>query len=355
MRYDLLFNRLKINPSKIFQTAFIGDNKIARDNETIWIMEEIFKTQWVGYWFAQWENLEHDFSQTKIFLYGRDKNRRQRWESEWEIWWTSSETFFDTWKSHNLKYWKYCHPNCDCWRFIEIGNSVFMQYVMESSERKKMDSHNIDFWWWLERILLACSVWISNIFLTDAYIDNIILLEKLTWVDYVDNLESFEIIVDHVKSISFLIKDWCRPWNKEQWYFLRRLIRRLSVRLINLNILNSDTLKGLIKNNAKIYTWTTYSFDEHEDEIYKILSEEANKFKISIQKLDWILDKLMKSDISVDAKLIFELKATHWIPTEISIERVKSMGFEVDEVELIQYVKDHENISRQWADTRFKL
>lgn len=85
-----------------------------------------------------------DFSTQRIFQY-TDKNRWQRGKVVGEIGGPDTETFYDTGKEHDTAFGPYCHPNCDCGRFIEIGNSVFMQYKLTETGREKMDRQNVDF------------------------------------------------------------------------------------------------------------------------------------------------------------------------------------------------------------------
>ena len=161
--FEFLTKELKINPKKLYVTVFRGnkDIGIAQDKESVGIWKELFVNAGI-------EAKDIDFSEKKgmqngrIFYYDDTKN-----------WWSrsgipknmpigepggpDSEVFYDlglNLKHHENSSWKnqVCHVNCDCGRFIEIGNSVFMEYVKTEKGFEKLPQKNVDFGGGLERI-----------------------------------------------------------------------------------------------------------------------------------------------------------------------------------------------------------
>ena len=146
-----------------------------------------------------------------------------------------SEVFYDFATPHDAKYGKECHPNCDCGRFLEIGNAVFMQYIKLDPSTSSgqaafglLPKQNVDFGGGLERIAAASNN-DPDIFNTDAFEEITTLLEHYSdGKSYIDSryTRSFRIVADHIRAAAFMIADGVRPSNSERGYILRRLIRR---------------------------------------------------------------------------------------------------------------------------------
>jgi alanyl-tRNA synthetase len=233
--FEFLIEELGLDINRIYQSVYVGDGqKIKKDEEAVLILKDIYKKYGViaeegpettgkG---ESGSGQKIDFSLQKIFAY-RDKNWWKRGEAVGELGGPDSETFFDTGQEHDPKFGPYCHPNCDCGRFVEIGNSVFMQYKKTESGWEELENKNVDFGGGLERIAMAINN-CNNIFEIDSLKELIKKIEKLSGLKYEDNKKYFEIIADHIKSSVFLMGDDKRlsPSNTDQGYIIRRLLRR---------------------------------------------------------------------------------------------------------------------------------
>lgn len=123
-------------------------------------------------------------------------------------------------------------------RFLEIGNSVFIQYVKKGEEIKELTQKNVDFGGGLTRLTAATNN-DSDIFNLDIFDEAKSILEKLSKVEYLTNKGAsiaYRIILDHIQAATFLIGDGVLPGNKDQQYFVRRLIRRAIMAGHKLNI-----------------------------------------------------------------------------------------------------------------------
>src|SRR5690606_22083123 len=122
-----------------------------------------------------------------------------------------------------------CHMNCDCGRFIELGNSVFIQYKKVSDTKlAELPQKNVDFGGGLERILAAVNK-TPDVFATDLFAGSVSKVGEKFEVNYGKNIEankSMKIIPDHMRAAHALISSGIMPGNKEHGYVLRRLIRR---------------------------------------------------------------------------------------------------------------------------------
>jgi alanyl-tRNA synthetase len=253
---------------------------------------------------------------------------------------------------HDPKYGK-CHPNCDCGRFLEIGNNVFMQYKKEDdgsfSELPKM---NVDFGGGLERILAAADN-DQDIFNTDVFAHIVKEVEKITSSSYVEekNKPTIRVIADHIRASVFLIKNDVYPSNKEQGYVLRRLLRRA---LLKLRSLKPDFKSADVSNIAKsvLTTYGSIYFEPVSDaeKITQIMSDEMKKFETSINKGMKIIEKME----SVDAKAAFDLYQTYGFPLEITEEILKERGHSVDRKIFYEEFNKHKDLSRSSSAGKFK-
>lgn len=123
---------------------------------------------------------------------------------------------------------EHCHPACDCGRFLEFANNVFMQYKKTETGFEELAHKNIDFGGGLERIAVARNN-IPDVFLGDLFNGIRAKIEELSGKKYGANekeTKAFRVIMDHLRVVTFLIGDGAVPSNKDQGYFTRRMLRR---------------------------------------------------------------------------------------------------------------------------------
>ena len=128
-----------------------------------------------------------------------------------------SEVFYDFGTTHDKNYGEHCHPNCDCGRFMEIGNSVFMEYLKTESGFDKLPKQNVDFGGGLERIA-AATINGPDVFKISLLWPIIEKLEELSGKKYESHTENMRVIADHLRAAAFLAVDGVKPSNKEQGY-----------------------------------------------------------------------------------------------------------------------------------------
>ncbi len=246
--FEFLVNIVGLNPEKLYVTVFNGDpqNNISRDELSPKLWQKLFKQHNVNAEIVSLDTLENaakvGLAGGRIFYYDSKKN-----------WWArnghtpttmptgepggpSSEIFFEfTDIPHDTKFGQKCHPNCDCGHFLEIGNSVFMEYQKNSDGSCTALPHkNVDFGGGLERILAAHNN-NPDIFLTDLFLPIINQISQLTGKKYQGRDQTImRIIADHLKASVFMIAAGLEPSNKQQGYVLRRLLRRSAVKVYQL-------------------------------------------------------------------------------------------------------------------------
>ncbi|MEK7540149.1 MAG: alanine--tRNA ligase-related protein, partial [Patescibacteria group bacterium] len=164
--FKFLIQELGLNPNKLYVTVFRGnpDLNLPRDEESAELWKKLFATQQINAKIVDFP--ERDGLQDgRIFYYSESKN-----------WWSragtpnnmpvgepggpDTEMFWDFGLElglHEQSQWKNepCHVNCDCGRFAEIGNNVFMQYMKKESGFELLPKQNVDFGGGLERLATA--------------------------------------------------------------------------------------------------------------------------------------------------------------------------------------------------------
>lgn len=340
--WEFLTKELNLPKEKLYVTIFSGDkkNKLNKDDESYQI----------------W--LDLGLPENHIFQYGPEKN-----------WWSragipdnmppgepggpDSEVFYEfTSVNHDPKFGEKCHPNCDCGRFMEIGNSVFMQFKKTKTSFEDLPKKNVDFGGGLERILAALNN-NPDVFLTDIYLPIIKTLEKVTKTDYQkkENQSKMRVIADHLKASVFLIKAGVYPSNKERGYFLRRLLRRVAVKIHQLKgqSVNGNDFKKLIESIINIYNGI-YFENNDLNLFYPVIEEEIDRFNKTLNKGIKILEKIEKPT----GKQVFDLYQSYGFPKELTEELLKEKDLSFDQKQFDEEFEKHRQLSRTSSAGMFK-
>ena len=371
--FEFLTEEIGLDPHKLYVTVFSGDESrnLPKDTEAAQIWKDIFAKKGIEAQEIEFGSEEQaskkGMSDGRIFYYYA-KN-----------WWSRagvpesmpagepcgpcSEMFYEFSDIvHDEKFGKYCHPNCDCGRYIEIGNSVFMEYKKNSKgEFEKLPRRNIDFGGGLER-MTAASLYVSDIFKTDFFQPVIALLEKMSSKSYDDThfTPSFRIILDHIRSSIFLIADGVNPSNTDRGYFVRRLIRR-AVRHADILGIQSN-LTDLIKPLLVPYGETYPEIKEKIPLIKKEIEQEESKFRRTmhegIKEFNKIANDIKNSNADSSAEIsggqAFDLFSSHGLPIDIIVDVAKERGLKVDITAFNEKFEQHKKISSAGAEKKFK-
>jgi alanyl-tRNA synthetase len=267
-----------------------------------------------------------------------------------------SEVFFDFRIPHNPKYGAECHPNCQCGRFMEIGNSVFMQYQKrEDGTFSELPQKNIDFGGGLERISAALND-NPDIFESSPLNTIIQTIEKETGISYSRATESdrrgLRIVADHLRAGMFLIADGVHPGPKEQEYMVRRLLRRA--------ILFADRL-AITGVFLKIIAAVVSEYRNHYPLLYErreaiegAIWQEERDFLKTISRGMRIFEKLPKRNGVISGRDAFILATTHGFPLELTKEIAVEYNAAVDTEAFLEEMEKHREVSRAGAEQKFK-
>ncbi len=356
--FKFLTQELKLEPNKLYVSVFSGDKNVSPDQESIKIWQEIFNTKHppsIG---------EDGFDPSiKIYSYGSDKN----WWSlngspekmlPGEIGGPDSEVFYDfgpKFGFHEKSPFKnkYCHVNCGCGRFSEIGNSVFIEYQKEKNNSfSLLSQRNVDFGGGLERIIAALENQ-PDIFKTSVFSSLIKQLEKETGKKYSEHQQNMRIIVDHLRAATFLMAEGLEPGNKQQGYVLRRLLRRAMVKLslLSPDVQADKTFKKICEQVIRNYK-DNYFPSFSVSQIEKSIETETVKFKRSLSRG---LKEFNKVDISqLNSDFAFDLYQTYGFPIEITQELFQQKQQKLDLDKFQKMKQRHQQQSRTSSIGMFK-
>ncbi len=368
--WEFLTEIVGLDPQKIYVSVFAGDEKynLPRDNKSVEIWKKLFFEKGIEASAVELGTESHaadvGMQGGRIFYYGEKKNLWSRFGGfeeipEGEPFGPDSEMFYEFSEiEHDPKYGKYCHPNCDCGHFLEIGNSVFMEFKkLAENKFEPLPKKNVDFGGGLERIT-AASQNLSDIFEIDLFTPLIFHLEKISGKSYEDkNFQpDFRIITDHLRGAVFLIASGVTPSNKTQGYTLRRLIRRAVLKGHQLNIKNNLTkeiARQIVKLYQDVYPWVKNT----EETILSELSREEDKFRITLERgLKEFNKQLpnMKQNIEDAGKIAFDLYQTYGFPYELTHELLAEQNLYIDSEGFMKAFTQHRELSRTASAGMFR-
>ncbi|MDB5189269.1 MAG: alaS [Parcubacteria group bacterium] len=352
-----------IDPEKLYITVYAGDQGagIAEDTEAADIWKRLFKEKGIEAGFASIGSEEAGYELgmkdgERIFAYS-DKN-----------WWSragvpakmpvgepggpDSEIFYDFGTPHDPKWGANCHPNCDCGRFVEIGNSVFMQFFkQDDGSFAELPKKNIDFGGGLERITMATVG--PDIFSIDVFDAARDVIETRSGKKYedADATRSFRIILDHMRAASFMLAEGVTPSNTEAGYVLRRLIRR-SIREADRLGIKEAVLSEVAKGYGEAYKDHYPQVLANTNTISEELAKEEEKFRKTLDQGLREFEKLVTKR-EVKAEDAFTLFTTYGFPVELTQELAQERGIALDTEAVAAKMKEHQDTSRAGGAQRF--
>ena len=206
--YEFLTEQLGLDPARLAVTVFEGDSDCPRDEQTA----------------ALWEKC--GIKKENIFYLGKKHN-----------WWgpagqtgpcgSDTEMFYDTGKP---KCCAECSPACDCGKYVEIWNDVFMQFNKNADGSfSPLKQKNVDTGMGLERALMNVQG-LKSVYDTDVFVPIVKKIEQLSGKSVTDenSVRAIRVVADHIRTSTFIIGDerGVTPSNVDQGYILRRLLRR---------------------------------------------------------------------------------------------------------------------------------
>ena len=336
--FEFLSEVVELDMSRVYVTCYIGDERygIPKDTEAAEVWKELFKSKSLSYGEAEIGSEEDGYTRgtkegERIFYYDGSKN-----------WWSrngspettpigdpcgpDSEMFYDFGTPHNPEFGAHCHPNCDCGRFMEIGNNVFMAYKKVADGKfEPLEKPNIDHGSGLERIA-AAKIDDPDVFKISLMWPIIEKLEKLSGKKYDSHTNAMRVIADHLRTATFLAVDGCVPSNKEHGYVMRKFLRRAIRFAFELGI-EQNFLEEVVPVIADMYHDDFPEVAAKRDEVVAVLVKEEKAFRQTIRKGLKQFDMFARDGIS--GAELFTLYDTYGFPVELSTEEAFKRGIEL--------------------------
>lgn len=385
--FSFLVDEAGLDPKRLYVTAFMGDSSagLPKDTETAEIWQHLFKEKGITAATADIGSEEAGYERgikpgERIFYYDGTKNWWSRAGKPanmplGEIGGGDSEVFYEfTSVEHNKAFGAHCHPNCDCGRFMEIGNSVFMEYAKTEDGFTKLPKQNVDFGGGLERIA-AATLETPDMFAVDLLQEIVKHLEELSTKQYAENREAFRVITDHIRGAVFMIGDGILPGNSEQGYFVRRLLRR-AVRYADTLGLPTGKFASLAESVIRAYQSHYQNLAHSKAAIIEAIANEEVQFRKTLEKGlkqfnkvelqvhlttkeiegKRVIDKEAGATTkkAISGQNAFDLFTTYGFPIELTEEIAAEKGLVVDRKGFEKLMEEHREKSRAGAEQKFK-
>lgn len=348
-----------IDPTKLFVSVFKGDDDAPYDEESANIWQSQFAVHGIQ---AQVGEVGVDEpakgnAGPRIFAYPKKEN-----------WWgpagqtgpcgPDTEIFYDTGKPHDPSYGPICHLNCDCGRFVEIWNDVFMQYnKQEDGSFVALEQKNVDTGMGLERMAAVLQQVESN-YDTDTYqklFDAFNMIFDVRYGVDSDVDRSLRIIIDHLRAVTFIIGDerGVAPSNIGQGYIARRLLRRASREAKRLGI-ETAIAPSVCQEVINIYSQAYPELTQNADRVMDEVKKEEDRFALTLEKGLKEFEKMIGRSKSLSGEQAFILYSTYGFPVELTEELVAERGGSIDRQAFDEQFAKHQELSRTASGGAFK-
>jgi alanyl-tRNA synthetase len=346
---EFFVKELGLDINKMYASVFGGEDDIPEDTVSISVWKELFKEYGIDAKVGKGERIQK---------FGKKEN-----------WWgleaggpcgPDSEIFYDSGKE---KCSTECNLSCNCGKYLEIGNNVFLVYLKKGDNLKPLDGHNVDFGGGLERITALIQN-VDSIYETDIYKPIFDEVKKLTEnntsaselknLSPEEKLKSQRIITDHIKASTWIVMDGVLPSSNQQGYILRRLIRRAVRHAKKLGVEKSFTreIAGVsIKQFSEIYP----DLERKKDKILEVIEKEEMKFNNTLENGLKELDRLLEKKETPNGESAFKLYETYGLPLEVTEEILREKELTLKEREkFFEAHKKHQEKSRTASKGLFK-
>jgi alanyl-tRNA synthetase len=327
--WEFLTEVVKLDPAKLYITCFIGapEYGIPKDTEAAEMWQKLFEAKGLSTGVADIGSEEEGYKRgvkegERIFYYDGSKN-----------WWSrngspektpvgdpcgpDSEMFYDFGIPHNPEYGEHCHPNCDCGRFMEIGNNVFMAYRKEAEGKfVLLEKPNIDHGSGLERIA-AAALDDPDMFKISVMWPIIEKLEQISGKTYDSHTNAMRVIADHLRAATFLAVDGVKPSNKEQGYVMRRLVRRAVRFAFDLGV-EQNFMQDVVPVITNMYINDFPEVAAQNEDVIATLIKEEKAFRQTLRKGIHEMTKMKANGLTGEE--VFKLYDTYGFPVELSVE-----------------------------------
>ena len=329
---------LGIDPKRLAVSVFAGDTDCPRDERSAELWEKA--------------GIAHD----RIFFLPKENN-----------WWgpagitgpcgPDSEMFID---NGQPKCCDECSPACDCGKYLEIWNDVFMQFNKTvDGKYEPLKQKNVDTGMGLERTLCILQGK-KSVYETDLFAPIIAAIESIGSGKYGSDEETtkaIRIVADHIRTSVFMIGDekGVACSNVDQGYILRRLLRR-AVRFAKKLDIEIGKLTVVAEAVIEEYKDVYPELEINRDRIVNEITAEEERFERTLQGGIKEFEKLCHYLVgdTISGKASFKLYDTYGFPIEMTVELAKEKGLKVNIDDFNKAFAEHQQKSHAGAEQKFK-
>lgn len=336
--FEFLTDVVGLDAKRLYVTCYLGNKafSIPKDTEAAKLWAELFSEKGIpakeieiG---SEADGYKKGMGEGRIFFYDGSKNWWSRAGAEastplGDPGGPDTEVFYDFGVPHDTTWGEHCHPNCDCGRFIEIANSVFMAYKRTEEGFEPLKKRNVDFGGGLERIA-AAAINSPDVFKISLLWPIIEKLQKISGKSYEDHTEAMRVIADHLRGAVFLAVDGVVPSNKEQGYVSRRLMRRAIMKAHDLGI-EKDFLPEIVPIIADLYHEDFPEVAERREQVMDALAREEKLFRQTLRNGLREFEKRLAGKTTVSGEVLFTLYDTYGFPAELTKEEAEKRKFKI--------------------------
>jgi len=335
-------DHLALDPKKIAVTVFEGDEDAPRDEESAKIWQDIWMPKdRISYLPAS----ENWWAAGPIGPCGPDS----------EIFYWVGESEFPP-EGSNVE------NDEDNW--MEIWNNVFMEYNrLEDGSLEKLPNQNVDTGMGLERIVATLNSE-KTVYNTDIFDYIVEKIESVLWVQYSENETQVRIIADHTRTATVMISDGVTPSNVDQGYVLRKLMRiaiRQAHKMGFKGLFLSEIAEVIIEKLGIAYPHMIRGKEailseitREETQFVETLEKGLREFDKLVRGFEIAFERTGKKVDTIAGNKAFKLYDTFGFPLEMTVELAEERGLKVDEEWFLEAEKKHQELSRKWAEQKFK-
>ena len=328
LAWEFMFEHMKLDLDRIWVSVFAGDPGLGLDEDEVAI--------------AEWE---------KIGMPPERIVRLPRADNFWSVGGPGpcgpdSEMFFD-WGPQAGCGRAECQPGCECERFLEFWNLVFMEFELHvDGSLTPLPKQNIDTGMGLERAARILQQ-VDSVYDTDGYQQVMSWIAEESGVSYGDNPEATKahrVLADHGRGLTFLASEGVAPSNEGRGYVMRRIARRAIQQAGRIG-LDPPFLARLADVVVEQMGEAYPELPEHREEIARILTAEEESFSRTLSRGLALFEEIA-TGAGISGDDAFKLHDTYGFPLELTRELATSRGLAVDEDEFNRLMEEQRERSR---------
>ena len=246
-----------------------------------------------------------------------------------------------------------CRPGCDCDRFVEFWNLVFMQFDRdEAGLLTPLPKQNVDTGMGLERITAVMEGKLA-VFGTDLFQPLIDYISDAAGAGYGKDEKTdraMRVLADHTRAMTFLIGDGVFAGNEGRGYVLRRVMRR-AIQAASILEIGAPFLSSLCSRVIETMKDTYPELEQHRKMIEEVATEEERRFGMTLEQGNAILMQSIgqtkkAGGHTVEGDVAFRLHDTYGFPFDLTREIIQDEGLDVDEEEFDRLMEEQRERAR---------